>query len=77
MPDIRRFGHVNVVCVIVLACVGGKRGKWGGGGRQQGLGKGPKLGWLTMSMGPAMVEVCSHVQGATIPSEQVIYTINI
>ncbi len=31
VPDRRRFGHVNVICVAVLAYVGRKRGKWGGG----------------------------------------------
>ncbi len=38
VPDRRGLGRVNVVCVIVLASVGGKRGKWGG---QWELGKGP------------------------------------
>ncbi len=40
MPDKRRLGHVNVVCAIVLALVGGKRGKRG----TVGVGKGPKSG---------------------------------
>ncbi len=39
--DRRRVGHVNVVCVIVLACVGGKRGKKRGSG---GWLRDPKLG---------------------------------
>jgi hypothetical protein len=38
VPDRRGLGRVNFVCVIVLACVGRKRGKWGG---QWELGKGP------------------------------------
>ncbi len=32
VPNKRRFGHANVVCVILLACVGGKRGKRGSSG---------------------------------------------
>jgi hypothetical protein len=39
--DRRRLGHVYVICVIVLACVGGKRG----------LGKGPKSGTVNSEHG--------------------------
>jgi hypothetical protein len=34
----RRLGHVNVICVLVFTCVGGKGGKEG----HWALGKGPK-----------------------------------
>jgi hypothetical protein len=39
VPDRQRFRHVNVICDVEFACVGGKktRGQWG-------LGKGPKNG---------------------------------
>ncbi len=62
MPDRRRIGHVSVICVIVLACVGGNRGA-------AGATKGPKMGQLTLSMGPARAKVCSYVQGVIIPSK--------
>ncbi len=38
MSTRRRLGHVNVICVLVFTCVGGKGGKEG----HWGLGKGPK-----------------------------------
>ncbi len=38
VPDGRRLRHVNVVCVIPVACVGGKEGnKRGNGGWVRGL----------------------------------------
>jgi hypothetical protein len=40
VPNRRRLGRGNVVCVIELACVGGKRGKRGAVG---GSGKGPNV----------------------------------
>jgi hypothetical protein len=52
----------------------------GRGGNGEGSGswvRGPKMGHLILSMGPAMVDVDSHVQCATIPSKRVIYTLNI
>ncbi len=60
----RRFWDVTVICVIELACVVGRGGKGG----QRGLSKGPEMGQLTLSIGPARVEVCSYKQRATIPS---------
>jgi hypothetical protein len=52
VPDRRRFGHVNVTCVmhVVLAFVAGRGGKREG---WRGPGKGPQNGQLTLSMGPA------------------------
>jgi hypothetical protein len=58
VPDRIRFGHVNVICVIVLACVGGKRGNWEG---QRGWIRGPKMGPLTLSMEQERLEVRSHI----------------
>jgi hypothetical protein len=58
VPDGRRLGHVNVICVILIACVDGKEGKKRG---NRGWVRGPKVGQLTLSMGPARVEVCSYV----------------
>ncbi len=40
-------------------------------GEQRGLGKGPKSEQLTLSMGPARVEVRSYVRRATIASKRV------
>ncbi len=40
MPDRKKLGHVNVICAIVLALVGGKRGKRG----TLRVGKVPKSG---------------------------------
>jgi hypothetical protein len=74
VPSERRLGHVNVVCVLIIACVDGKEGK------QRGTGDwvwGPKVGQLTLSIGPASAEVRSYVKRATIPSKRVIYTLNI
>ncbi len=48
MPEGRRLGHVNVVCVIAIACVGRKDGKKRG---NRDWVKGPKVGQLTLSMG--------------------------
>ncbi len=49
VPDRRRFGHVKVICVTVLACVSRKRGKWGG---SRGWVRGLKMGQVTLSMEP-------------------------
>jgi hypothetical protein len=50
VPNRRKLGRDNVVCVMVLACVGRKRGKreavWG-------WVRDLKVGQLTLSMGPA------------------------
>jgi hypothetical protein len=47
VPDRRRFGHVNVICAIVLVLVGGKRGKRG----TVGVGKRPKSGVVDSAHG--------------------------
>jgi hypothetical protein len=73
VPNRRRLGHLDVVCVIVLACFSRKREEKRG---QLGLGKGPKMWQLTLSMGPARAEICSYKQRATIPSKQVAHTLN-
>ncbi len=74
LPDGRRLGHVNVVCVIEIASVGGKEGEMRDNGDWV---RDPKEGQLTLSMGLARAEVHSYVQRATIPSKRVIYTLNI
>jgi hypothetical protein len=53
VPNSRRLGHVDVVYVKVLAFVGREREKRGA------------VGQLTMIMGPAGAEVCSHLQTVT------------
>jgi hypothetical protein len=64
VTDRRRLGLVNVVCVIVLAFVGGKRRQRGalGGGWARDL----KVGQLILSTGSARGEVRSYVHRATI-----------
>jgi hypothetical protein len=48
VPDRRRFGRVNVICVIIFACIGGKgEGKEG----QWGLGTRPKSGAIDTEHG--------------------------
>ncbi len=74
MPDGRRLGRVNVVCVIVIACVGGKEGKKRGSADWV---RDSKVGQLTLSMGPARAEVSSYVQRATILIRRDIDTLNI
>jgi hypothetical protein len=39
--------------------------------------RGPNMGKLTLSMGPARAEVRSYVQRATIPSKRAIHSFNI
>jgi hypothetical protein len=56
-----------------ITCVGGKDGKRGNGYSARG----PKMGQLALSMGPARAEVQSYIQIATIPSKRVIHTLNI
>jgi hypothetical protein len=71
VPDKRSLGHFNVVCAIVLACVGrrgGKKGQWG-------WIRDLKVGRSTLSMGPARVKVLSYVQRVTFPSKRVVYTL--
>jgi hypothetical protein len=73
VPDGRRLGHVNVLCVILIAC-----GQEGGEKRaNRDWAEDPKVGQLTLSMGPARAEVYSYVQRATIPSKRIIYTLSI
>ncbi len=52
--------------------MGRKRGQWG-------LGKGTKMGQLTLSMGPARAVVGSYIQRDTILSKRVIpyITVNV
>jgi hypothetical protein len=58
VPDRRRLGHVNVIYLIVLACVGGKRGKRGAVGSWI---RDLKVGQFTLSIGPARAEVGSYI----------------
>ncbi len=74
LHDGRRLGHVNVLYVIEIACVGRKEGKKRG---NEDWVRDPNVGQLTMSVGLVWAEVCSYVQRATIPSKRVIYTLNI
>jgi hypothetical protein len=70
VPDRKDLGVLMLsVLYVVLECVGGMRGKI----RGLGLGKTPKVGQLTLSMGPARAEVRSYLQRATIPSKMVAY----
>jgi hypothetical protein len=48
VSDRRRLGRVNVVCIIVLAFVGGTRGKKRGSG---GSGEGHKIGAVDFKHG--------------------------
>ncbi len=59
---------MSSVVVTVRMCwrEGGKREQWM-------LVKGPKKGQLTLSMGPARVEICFFVQRATVPSKRVTF----
>jgi hypothetical protein len=60
VPDGKRLGHVNVICFILITFVDRKEGtKRGNGDWVRG---GPKVGQLTLSMGPARAEVCSYIQ---------------
>jgi hypothetical protein len=70
VPNGRRLGHVNVICVYSHQMCGREGGEKGAMGTGQG---GQKMGQLTLSMGPAWAEVCSYeyVQRATIPSKRV------
>jgi hypothetical protein len=61
VPDRRRFGLVNVICVIVLHVLAGREGnlkKWGG---WRGLSKGPINGHLTITMGPARIGIRDYI----------------
>ncbi len=65
MPNRRRFGRVNVICL----CSGrGREEKGGNGDWVRGL----KMGKWALIMGPARAEVRSCVQRVTIPSKRVI-----
>jgi hypothetical protein len=66
VPDRRRFGHVYVICSCYAACVDGK-------GEKGGQSKGLKMGQLTLSIGPAKVEVRFFVQRTTITSKRVLF----
>jgi hypothetical protein len=70
VPDRRRFRRVNVICAIVLACVGGKRRKRG----QWGLGKEPRSGAVDSEYG-ASVGRNSQLERATIQRKRVVYTL--
>jgi hypothetical protein len=63
VTDRRRLGLVNVVCVIILAFVGGKMGQRGALG---GWARELKVGQLIPSTGSARGEVHSYVQRAII-----------
>ncbi len=68
MPDGKRLGYVNKVCVRSIHMWAG-RGEKGG---KEDCARGQKMGQLTLSMGPARAEVRSYVQRATIPRKRVI-----
>jgi hypothetical protein len=71
MPNRRTLRLVNVcVCVIVLIRNGGKREEKEGG--QQALDNGLQNVQLTLSMGPARMEVCGNIERATIPRRRVV-----
>jgi hypothetical protein len=73
VPNRRRLGLANVVCVKVIACVGIKEGKkMGSWDWVSDL----KVGQLTLRIGPARAEVPSNVQRASIPNKRDIYTLN-
>ncbi len=55
MPHGRRLGHVNVVCVIVI--MDGKERKKRG---NRDWIRDPKVGQLTLSLGPARAWVCNY-----------------
>jgi hypothetical protein len=61
----RKFGHINVVCLHSIACIGRKRGKrgWVLGGRNC------KMGQLTLGKRPARIGICNHIRRASIPSK--------
>jgi hypothetical protein len=69
VPDRRRFGHVDVVSDSKCLHVWTGRGEKGDGGDQA------KIGQLTLSMGPAKVEIRLLFQRATIPCKRVIFTL--
>ncbi len=64
VSDRRRFGHVNVVCVLCNIVLVGRLGM--GEGAEQG---GSEMRQLTMSKGPAEIEIRNRVLRATIPSK--------
>jgi hypothetical protein len=68
VPDGKRLGHVNKVCVRSIHMWAGRGEKVG----KEDCARGQKMGLLTLSMGSARAEVCSYVQRATIPSKKVI-----
>ncbi len=59
MPDRRRFGHVNVVCVYSNAVLAGRRGMAEGA---EGGGGGSGMRQLALSNGPARMGIFNHVQ---------------
>ncbi len=58
MSDRRRFGHVNVVCMYSIACIGGKNWKRG---RAVGVGRARNMGQLTIGKRPTRMGVRNHV----------------
>jgi hypothetical protein len=68
LPNRRRLGSVNVVCVIVLACIGEtKEKKRKGRGAWQGTSK-----WADDSEHEARMEVHDYVQRATIKRKRIV-----
>jgi hypothetical protein len=65
VSDRRRFGHVNVVCVLCNIVLVGRLGM--GEGAEQG---GSEMRQLTMSKGPAGIGIRNCVSRATIPSKR-------
>jgi hypothetical protein len=74
VPEGRRLGHVNVVCVVVIACVGAKEGKKRGNGDWV---RNLKVGQLTLSHGASKGRGSQPHTRDTIPSKRFIYTLNI
>jgi hypothetical protein len=64
VPDRRRLGHVNVVCICT--CWQEEGEKRGSGGWVRDL----KVGQLTLTMSPSRVEVRSFLQRSIIPYSQ-------
>jgi hypothetical protein len=65
-------GHQYCSHPVILACVGGKKGKRGAVGSWV---RDLKVGQFTLSMGPARAEVGSYIKRATIPSKRLVYTL--
>jgi hypothetical protein len=68
VPNRRRLRLLISSLLEQLHALAGRKGKRG----VIGLGRGLKVGQLTLSMGPARAEVCRYVQRVIIASKRVI-----